>query len=326
MEFLDARRLTGPNVLWARPGSILDIACTVEEADALIPFCKERLRSMLDAVGWRGEDVRCIRLSGGMSIAFSAPIDALYAASAINEWVWQCCNAEFNNADAPEFETSVEAIRESIKEELNPALLRLEDAARDHGVSFLWDDDDVSVGHGSHSETWPCRELPSPDDLDWSKYKDVPAGIVTGTNGKTTTVRIAKHLLQSAGLTVGMSCTDWVSVGDTIVDRDDWSGPGGARMVLRQPGIDAAILETARGGLLRRGLGVEKADAAAITNISEDHLGDFGSRNLEELLDIKWVVSHAVREWRPSGPERGRRIARAEVRRIRRHDRVVQPG
>ena len=294
MEFLDARRLTGPNLLWERPGSILDIACTADEADALIPFCEARIRSMLDAVGWSGEQVRCMRLSGGVSIAFSAPIDALYAASAINEWVWQCCDAEFNGADAPEFESAVIGIREAIGEEINPVLLDLEKAARTHGVSFLWDDDEVSLGHGSHSETWPFRELPSPGDLDWSRYKDVPAGIVTGTNGKTTTARIANHLLQSAGLTVGMSCTDWVSVGDTIVDRDDWSGPGGARMVLRQPGIDAAILETARGGLLRRGLGVEKADVAAITNISEDHLGDFGSQNVEELLGIKWVVSHAV--------------------------------
>jgi cyanophycin synthetase len=294
VEYLDARRLTGPNLLWERPGSILDIACTPAEADALIPFCEARIRSMLDAVGWAGEDIRHIRLSGGISIAFSAPIDALYAASAINEWVWQCCDAEFNGADAPDFDEAASGIRVAIAEEVNPPLLALESAARERGVSFLWDDDEVSVGHGSHSQTWPFRELPNPDDLDWSQYLDVPTALVTGTNGKTTTVRIAKHLLQTAGLTVGISCTDWVSVGDTIVDRDDWSGPGGARMVLRQPGIDAAILETARGGLLRRGLGVEKADAAAITNISEDHLGDFGSRNVNELLDIKWVVSHAV--------------------------------
>jgi UDP-N-acetylmuramyl tripeptide synthase len=91
-----------------------------------------------------------------------------------------------------------------------------------------------------------------------------------------------------------VSCTDWVAVNDDIIDRDDWSGPGGARMVLRQPNVDVAILETARGGLLRRGLGVEKAEAALITNIAEDHIGDFGSRSLAELLDIKWVISHAT--------------------------------
>lgn len=294
MEFLDARRLTGPNVLWSKSGAILDIACTAEEAGRLIPFCEEHIRRMLEVVGWGDESICHLRLSGGLSIAFSAPIDALYAASAINEWVWACCEAEFGDGESPDFEDKAAEIKKAIEEEINPPLLALHAAATRHGVSFLWDDDEVSVGHGSRSETWPFRELPNPGDLEWSHYHDVPVGIVTGTNGKTTTVRIAKHLLQSAGRTVGLSCTDWISVNDEIIDRDDWSGPGGARMVLRQPEIDIAILETARGGLLRRGLGVEHAEVALITNIAEDHLGDFGSQSVLELLDIKWVISHAV--------------------------------
>lgn len=296
MKFLDARRLTGPNVLWNKSGAILDIASTVEETDQLIPFCEDHIRRMLEAVGWGNESICHTRLLGGFSIVFSAPIDALYAASEINEWVWACCEAEFGDGQVSDFEEKVSEIRGAIDEEVNPPLLALQDAALAHGVSFLWDDDEVSVGHGSGSQTWPFRELPNPDDLDWSRYHDVPTGIVTGTNGKTTTVRIAKHLLQTAGRTVGLSCTDWISVNDEIIDRDDWSGPGGARMVLRQDRVDTAILETARGGLLRRGLGVEQAEVALITNIAEDHLGDFGSQSLHELLDIKWVISHAVEE------------------------------
>jgi cyanophycin synthetase len=249
---------------------------------------------MLEAVGWDRESIIHIRLVGGVSIAFSAPIDALYAASEINEWVWACCNAEINGADAPDFDEKVVEMKAAIAAEINPPLLALEKAALEHGVSFLWDDDEVSIGHGGGSETWPFRALPDPAELEWSRYYDVPTGIVTGTNGKTTTVRTAKHLLQSAGRNVGLSCTDWISVNDEIIDRDDWSGPGGARKVLRQPNVDVAILETARGGLLRRGIGVEKADAALITNIAEDHLGDFGSQNLQELLNVKWVISHAV--------------------------------
>jgi len=291
MEFLDARRITGPNVLWNKSGAILDIACTAEEADRLIPFCEDHIRRMLAAVGWADESTRHMRLAGGVSIAFSAPIDALYAASAINEWVWACCDAEFGDGEEVGFAEKVAEFKVAIAEELNPLLLTLQAAATEHGVSFLWDDDFVSVGHGSNSQTWAFRELPNPDELDWSLYRDVPVGIVTGTNGKTTTVRIAKHLLQCAGRTVGLSCTDWVSVNDEIIDRDDWSGPGGARMVLRQPGIDTAILETARGGLLRRGIGIEQAEVALITNIAEDHLGDFGSQSVDELLDIKWIIS-----------------------------------
>ena len=294
MEYLDARRLTGPNVLWDKAGSVLDISCMDDEADRLIHFCESKIREMLAAVGWDQESVCHIRLAGGASIAFSGPIDALYAASAINEWVWASCDAEWNGAERPDFDKTVTEIKEAIVGEVNPALLALEQAATEHGVSFLWDDDDVSVGHGTGSETWPFRDLPDPAKIDWAAFHDVPVGIVTGTNGKTTTARIAKHILQTAGRSVGLSCTDWVSINDTIIDRDDWSGPGGARMVLRQKDVDVAILETARGGLLRRGLGVNTANVALITNIAEDHLGDFGSQSVEELLNIKWIVSHAV--------------------------------
>jgi UDP-N-acetylmuramyl tripeptide synthase len=294
MDYLDARRLTGPNILWDKAGSILDVSCTSDEADQLIPFCEAKLNLMLDAVGWDQASITHVRLAGGASIAFSGPIDALYAASAINEWVWACCDAEFNGAEAPDFDDTVTTIKEAIAEEINPPLLALEQAATDHGVSFLWDDDDVSIGHGAGSATWPFRELPDPEKIDWSAIHDVPVGVVTGTNGKTTTVRIAKHILQTAGRNVGLSCTDWVSVNDSIIDRDDWSGPGGARMVLRHKDVNVAILETARGGLLRRGLGINTANAAVITNIAEDHLGDFGSQNREELLNIKWIISHAV--------------------------------
>jgi len=161
---------------------------------------------------------------------------------------------------------------------------------------MLWDDDHVSLGLGRHSETWPVRELPDPQTLDWTRFRDVPTALVTGTNGKTTTVRLAAHILRAAGSRVGMSSTDYIAIDNEVVDRDDWSGPGGARNVLRHKDVDAAILETARGGLLRRGLGVYRADAAVITNIGRDHLGDFGSRSVDELLDIKWIVSRVVRD------------------------------
>ena len=294
MEYLDARRLTGPSLLWNRPGSILDVQCTPDDTRKLIPVWDKHVKSMLSAVGW-DEEVTCHwPLSGGVSLAFSAPIDVLYAASAINEWAWVCCQATFGETDMPNFDETVVEIKGAIEEEKNPALIVLEEAALEHGVSFLWDDDHVSIGHGDGSQTWPFRELPSPDDLDWSQFHDVPSALVTGTNGKTTTVRLAMHILRDCGRNVGMSSTDWISVNEKIIDRGDWSGPGGARSVLREPTVDIAILETARGGLLRRGLGVNKADAALITNIAEDHLGDFGSQNLHELLNIKWIVSRAV--------------------------------
>ena len=138
---------------------------------------------------------------------------------------------------------------------------------------------------------------------------------ITGTNGKTTSVTFREaHSRARQATYVGMSSTDFIAVNERIVDRDDWSGPGGARAVLREQEVDSAILETARGGLLRRGLGVERADdAALITNISEDHLGDFGSRNLEELLDMQVGRQPCRACSRQARSERGRSSTRREV-------------
>jgi len=294
MEFLDARRLTGPSLLFDGPGAILDVLCSKDEAQRLIPAWQKHVEYMLTELGWATCEFQSLLLSGGVSLGFTSPIDALYAASELNEWAYAACDAEMNGAEQPDFEASLSALRIAIAEEANPKLLKLESLALEHGVTFLWDDDEASLGLGRHSQTWPVRELPDPESLDWSTFEDVPTGVVTGTNGKTTTVRLAAHIVRAAGHNVGFSSTDFIAVNDRIVDRDDWSGPGGARNVLREHEVDVAILETARGGLLRRGLGINNADAALITNIAKDHLGDFGSQNLEELLQCKWIVTRAV--------------------------------
>ena len=294
MEFLDARRLTGPSLLFDVPGTILDVQCTADEAEQLIPTWRKHVRRMLAELGWTDCEFQSVRLLGGVSLGFTAPIDALYAASEVNEWAWAAIDAEINGAEEPDFSAAVAMLRASADEEANPDLIRLETLAIENGVTLLWDDDDASLGLGRHSQTWPVRELPDPEALDWSTFRDVPFGLVTGTNGKTTTVRIAAHIVRTAGQSVGLSSTDYIAVNDRIVDRDDWAGPGGARNVLREKDVDVAILETARGGLLRRGLGVNTADAALITNIAKDHLGDFGSQDLNELLNCKWIISRAV--------------------------------
>ena len=296
MRFLDARRLTGPSILFDSHGAILDVACTTAEAERLIPVWEKHVHRMLSDIGWHDADFASVILKGGVSMAFTAPVDALYAASGINEWAWAACAHELQGAEAPDFGEALATARNAIDEEANPELIRMEELAAEHGVTFLWDDDEASLGLGRYSQTWPVRELPELDAVEWAAFRDIPTGLVTGTNGKTTTVRLAAHILRAAGFSDGMSSTDYIAIKGAAVDRDDWSGPGGARNVLRQQSVDAAILETARGGLLRRGLGVYKADAAVITNIGRDHLGDFGSRSRAELMDIKWIVSRAVRE------------------------------
>ncbi|MBS0407845.1 MAG: cyanophycin synthetase [Proteobacteria bacterium] len=119
----------------------------------------------------------------------------------------------------------------------------------------------------------------------------IPVIAVTGTNGKTTTVRLAAHLLRTQGLRVGMTNTDGVYVNGRQIDSGDCSGPRSARNVLAHPDVDAAVLETARGGLLREGLGFDQCDVAVVTNVgSGDHLGLNYITTLEDLKVLKRVI------------------------------------
>jgi cyanophycin synthetase len=292
MELLDARRLTGPNLLGDLPGAVMDIQCPDNERDQIESKWCELITTAHLQLGWSLPELRALPLAGGLSVFFTAPIDHLYAATCVNEWAYECLVAHANGVAEPALDSNV--VNEALMDEQNERLLELQTVAEQYHVTFLWDDDEVSLGQGCFSTTWPISDLPEPNALEFSEFQDIPTCVVTGTNGKTTTARIARFILQQAKRQVGMSCTDWIAVNDRIIDRGDWSGPGGARAVLREFEANCAVLETARGGLLRRGLGVNRADAAVITNIAADHLGDFGSRSLHELLQIKWIVSRAV--------------------------------
>ena len=119
----------------------------------------------------------------------------------------------------------------------------------------------------------------------------IPVIAVTGTNGKTTTVRLAAHLLRASGLRVGMTNTDGVYVEGRQIDSGDCSGPRSARNVLAHPDVDAAVLETARGGMLREGLGFDQCDVAVVTNLGAgDHLGLNFITTLEDLKVLKRVI------------------------------------
>ena len=122
----------------------------------------------------------------------------------------------------------------------------------------------------------------------------IPIIAVTGTNGKTTTVRMIAHVLSHSGLRTGMSCTEGVWVGGRCVLKADASGPRSAEIVLDDTSVEAAVLETARGGIIRRGLGYDKADVAVITNISHDHLGDDGIDEFDELVGVKALVAEEL--------------------------------
>ena len=119
----------------------------------------------------------------------------------------------------------------------------------------------------------------------------IPVVAITGTNGKTTTARMIGHVARQAGKLVGWSSTDGVYIDGRLVEPGDFSGPSGAGQVLRHPGVELAVTETARGGILRRGVGVAYNDVSVVTNISADHLGVGGIDTLDQLAEVKAVIT-----------------------------------
>jgi len=119
----------------------------------------------------------------------------------------------------------------------------------------------------------------------------IPIIAVTGTNGKTTTVRLIAQLARTAGHSVAFTTTDGVYRDDELVEAGDYSGFTGAAKALAQPGIDLAVLETARGGILLRGMGTDHNDVAVVTNVTEDHLDQYGIRTLDQLAEVKATIT-----------------------------------
>ena len=124
----------------------------------------------------------------------------------------------------------------------------------------------------------------------------IPIATITGTNGKTTTARMVAHILKLCGRHVGLTTTDGVYIDGQLTVKGDMTGPVAARMVLRDPSVDVAVLETARGGILRRGLGYKKCTVGAVLNIQSDHLGLKGVDTLEQLADVKRVVIEVAQD------------------------------
>jgi cyanophycin synthetase len=122
----------------------------------------------------------------------------------------------------------------------------------------------------------------------------VPVIAVTGTNGKTTTVRLLAHLFAAAGRRVAFTSTDGVYLDGRLVEEGDYSGPSGAGLALAQPGVEVAVLEVARGGILLKGIGAARADVAVVTNVSADHLGLHGIATLDQLAEVKATITRIV--------------------------------
>jgi cyanophycin synthetase len=274
------------------------------------------------------------RHATGTSLALAAPCDQLFTATEINEWALCAALVEADGVRWSHLETALlEAARQAALDsaasasegartpmsaafaiappaldeaaafarfetlsrvEAAPRVRALVGAAASRALLRVLDDDCLTLGSGAGGRTWPIDALPDVTQAPWTGLRDVPVAIVTGSNGKTTTVRLLAACARAHGWCEGYNCTDGLFVAGEQIESGDYSGPVGARTVLRDTRVEAAILETARGGILRRGLAAERANVAVVTNVSADHFGEYGIDDLAALADVKLVVASTI--------------------------------
>lgn len=301
LRFEGSRRLTGPNLYFVECGAVLE---------ALPPFSLEdleawavRLRTMRDRLGWPDGPVVVRRHPAGAILACAAPEDQLFTATELNEWAWQAGASFEAGSDLPhapghpalgDAAQALATLQALSRAEAQPRLMQLLSSAAERGIPAFLDDETLSLGAALRGRSWPRSSLPDPGEVPWPALGSVPIALVTGSNGKTTTVRLVAAMGTAAGWRMGYTCTDGVSIGDDLRCSGDYSGPAGARLVLRDPMVEGAVLETARGGILRRGLAMCEAQAAIVTNVSADHFGEYGIHDLEDLADTKLVVTRVL--------------------------------
>lgn len=157
-------------------------------------------------------------------------------------------------------------------------------------INFLLAGDHNAINTAARSvldvEPGPRETMPKPK---------VPVISITGTNGKTTTTRLIAHISMCAGRKTAWSSTDGVLVQGKHVEHGDYSGPSGAKTVLATPGLEIAVLETARGGMLQRGMGVPYNDVSLVTNVTPDHLGVHGIDTVDQLAEVKAIITKVTR-------------------------------
>ena len=255
----------------------------------------------------------------GVSLALAAPCDQLFVATEINEWALcaslaardPACTVAFEAAllaevleDAADPATVIPPVLEESQalarfatlaaREAQPRLMALLAAAAERGLPHVLDATVLTLGAGSGGRDFPLQQLPAADAVPWRELHDIPTAIVTGSNGKTTTVRLVAACARAHGWPSAFCCTDGVFFEGTAAVSGDYSGPEGARRVMRERRAHAAIVETARGGILRRGLAISQARVAVVTNVSADHFGEYGIDDLAGLADVKLALAGVV--------------------------------
>ena len=297
IEIRDLRALDGPNLYYAQSAVKLQIWSDRDVRRELSDGIKTWAQATGVVIGYLQQDAEPV--DGGIlaTTTFTTPYPN------VGERIVEGVVADLQAAERGDTEYShddivFDVMRLRKREEPAIGLLQIYAEARARDLPFLpREDGTVMVGSGARGYVFDPAglSLGLTVDIPWDSVGRIPIVAVTGTHGKTATVRLCAQILAAAGRQVGRADTDGLMIGDEVVQHDDAAGFGGARRVLTDQRVDVAVLETSPLGILRRGLGFDLCDVSVITNIRPDHLREPGVDTLDEIAQAKGVISLVTR-------------------------------
>lgn len=289
-------RLLGQSRFFSVAGAVIDISCDKDNNQQIAELFEDELHYVLAKLPVKVYDVKVLVFQNGINIALSYPYDLLMVACDMLDWLWLEIVDFFDNDLPIRRQKAVKIFTQMIEENQQLILRKIYTKAQNLKLNFSIYKDIIILGSGVRQFRIKQNQVTKLTDIPWKKIANVPSILVTGTNGKTTTTRLTEFICRKAKLKSGYCSTDWVMINGRLVEEGDLSGPSGHQYVLMNPKVEVAVLEAARGGIVKRGLLPNYATVATITNISYDHIGQNGINTLDDLAHAKGVVYDALAE------------------------------
>lgn len=289
-------RLLGENIYFANVGAVIEIDL-INNNQEIANTYNEVLSGILASLPIEAYEIKIKVFKQGINVALSYPYDLLMVACEILDWTWEEVVDLVDNATEVDFAKAQQRFTTIIQDQQNLILRKIYIKSHKEKVNLMIDKKWLILGSGYKQFRVKLSQVTKLSDIPWKKIGDIPIALITGTNGKTTTTRLTEFICRdSAKLYSGYSSTDWISINKKTVKVGDFSGPTGHQYVLQHPKMEIAILEVARGGMLKRGLLPVSATVATITNIANDHLGQSGIENLTDLAAAKGLIYAGLKQ------------------------------
>lgn len=287
-------RLLGQSRFFPVAGAVIDISCEKDNNKQIAELFEDELHYILAKLPVKDYDIKTLVFANGINIAVRYPYDLLMVACDILDWVWLEIVDHFDKDLPIRRQKAVKIFTQMIVENQRIILRKVYAKAQSLKLNFSIYKDMIILGSGYKQFRIKQSQVTKLTDIPWKKIANIPSILVTGTNGKTTTTRLTEFICRKAKLKSGYCSTDWVMVNGRKVAEGDLSGPSGHQYVMMNPKVEVAVLEAARGGIVKRGLLPNFATVATITNISYDHIGQNGINTLDDLARAKGVVYDAL--------------------------------